>query len=39
MVFILIQFCALIWYALSYVPYGQATVLRMLGRADPEAGG
>jgi len=30
--FILCQFCALTWYMLSYVPYGQACVLKMMKR-------
>lgn len=31
LLFILIQYCALVWYSLSYIPYGQAMVLRVLG--------
>ncbi|EFN56579.1 hypothetical protein CHLNCDRAFT_144275 [Chlorella variabilis] len=37
-VFIVIQFCALVWYALSYIPYGQATLMRLLGRETAETG-
>jgi hypothetical protein len=32
---ILAQYCALIWYSLSFIPWAQAALLRMLGRADP----
>jgi phosphatidylserine synthase len=33
---IAVQYCALAWYSLSYIPYGQAFVKRMLG--FPEVG-
>lgn len=32
---IILQYAALIWYSLSYIPYGQAFALRLLGRGDP----
>lgn len=31
---IICQYVALGWYSLSYIPYGQYTVLRFLGRVD-----
>lgn len=31
-VFVLLQFAALTWYMLSYVPYGQACVRRTVGK-------
>lgn len=34
---IVVSFCAFIWYAASYVPYAQATILRMLGRQVDDA--
>lgn len=33
---IICQYVALAWYSLSYIPYGQAMVLRILGRTDIE---
>lgn len=37
---IIIQYCALAWYSLSYIPYGQAFIARTLGRAGiPVPGG
>lgn len=41
MLFIAIQLCAFVWYALSYIPYGQAMLARLLpwGAADSAAGG
>jgi len=33
LVCIVIQYLALVWYSLSYIPWAQAGVLRMLGRA------
>ncbi|KAL4429989.1 hypothetical protein ABPG77_004359 [Micractinium sp. CCAP 211/92] len=35
---IIVQFCAFIWYAASYVPYAQAFILRMLGREADTTG-
>ena len=35
---IVVQYLALAWYSLSYIPYGRSFVLRMLGRVDPAAG-
>ena len=35
---IVIQFCAFVWYCLSYIPYGQAILMRMLGREADAAG-
>ena len=32
MLFIVIQFAALIWYCASYVPFAQQMLLRMVGR-------
>jgi len=32
LVCIIIQYGALIWYSLSYIPYGQAMLMRFLGR-------
>ncbi len=29
---IAVQFCALVWYCLSYIPLGQAMLMRLLGR-------
>jgi hypothetical protein len=29
---IIVQYGALVWYSLSYIPYGQAMVMRFLGR-------
>ncbi|KAL4444072.1 hypothetical protein ABPG75_011809 [Micractinium tetrahymenae] len=35
---IIVQFCAFIWYAASYVPFAQAFILRMLGREADTTG-
>ena len=32
--FVVIQFCALTWYMLSYVPYGQVCLKRILARVS-----
>lgn len=34
---ILIQYASLAWYSLSYIPYGQDIVLKMIGRASTGA--
>lgn len=36
--FIIIQFCAFIWYCLSYVPFAQAMVMKMFGWQPAEGG-
>ena len=37
LVCIVVQYAALAWYSLSYIPYGQAMVMRFLGRTGATA--
>ena len=38
LLFILLQFTALTWYMLSYIPYGQAAATRIVRRIAKKAG-
>jgi hypothetical protein len=39
LVCIVVQYAALAWYSLSYIPYGQAMVMRFLGRTGATGDG
>ncbi|KAI8868934.1 SFT2-like protein, partial [Ramicandelaber brevisporus] len=32
-IFIIIQICAMVWYAASYIPYGRALIRKVVGNA------